>query len=131
VGTLFQDKREKELVQLAHRIRPVPATYPKYIDVLTSVPTDLSIDTLATFSELTSPLYEELSIEHSNGAIRLLQHICDALDDDDPAPLIIRDDGAVANTRSELRICSGPWGGCDEADGGQLGRLSGGPRTIY
>jgi len=102
MGTLFEDKREKELVQLAHRIRPVLATYPKYIDILTNVPTDLPIDTLATFSELTGPLYEALSIENSDGAIRLLQHICDALDDDDPAPLTIRDDGAVANTRSEL-----------------------------
>ncbi|WP_154018507.1 hypothetical protein [Halolamina rubra] len=73
VGDLFRDTREHEIVQLAHRLRPAISDERKFIYLLTNVPTELPVDTLADLSELADPIYEQVGI--SEGAIKLLR-IC-------------------------------------------------------
>lgn len=80
VGELFQDAREKELVQLAHRVRPIIADQTKYIYLLTNVPTDLPIDTLATMDEFVQPISGQIDIPE--GAITLLDQCCEIMDED-------------------------------------------------
>lgn len=114
VGDLFYDRREQELVQVAHRVRPVLPGYPQYIDLITSVPTDLSVDTLTTRSEWSEALSEQLPI--TNNAIRFLEHLCEALDGDVPRGfkkdelVNQRDDGMIANTRPDFHTLAEAYG---------------------
>ncbi|MFC6975103.1 hypothetical protein ACFQL1_11215 [Halomicroarcula sp. GCM10025709] len=71
VGKLFRNRRENEIVQLAHRIRPTIADEEKQIYLLTNVPTELPVDNLVTLPELTEPVYHQLDI--TEGAVRLLE----------------------------------------------------------
>lgn len=79
VGKLFRDTREHELVQLAHRLRPAISDEAKYIYLLTNVPTELPIDTLASIPELAEPVYEQADV--SEGVVQALQ-ICMELHED-------------------------------------------------
>lgn len=79
VGKLFRDTREHELVQLAHRLRPAISDEVKYIYLLTNVPTEIPVDTLASLSELADPVYEQADL--SEGVIKMLE-ICVELYED-------------------------------------------------
>jgi len=59
-GELFRNRRENEVVQLAHRIRPITADEEKHIYLLTNVPTELPVDTLAKLSELIGSVEDHL-----------------------------------------------------------------------
>lgn len=61
VGKLFQNRREHEIVQLAHRHRPAIADEGKGLYLLTNVPTQLPIDNLVTLSELSEPAAKQVS----------------------------------------------------------------------
>ncbi|MXR51356.1 hypothetical protein GRX03_07020 [Halovenus sp. WSH3] len=52
LGELLEDKREREIHQMLHRIRPVLADDPKDIYLLTNVPIDVPITTLTTMEQL-------------------------------------------------------------------------------
>lgn len=52
LGDLLEDKRELEIHQMLHRIRPVLADDPKDIYLLTNVPIDVPITTLTTMNQL-------------------------------------------------------------------------------
>jgi predicted transcriptional regulator len=52
LGELLEDKREREILQMLHRIRPVLADEPKDIFLLTNVRIDIPITTLTTMETL-------------------------------------------------------------------------------
>lgn len=52
LGELLEDKREREILQMLHRIRPVLADNPKDIYLLTNVRIDVPITTLTTMEQL-------------------------------------------------------------------------------
>ena len=82
VGKLFRDNREHEIVQLAHRLRPTISEEKKHIYLITNVPTELPVDTLASISELVDPVYEQVGI--SEGAVKLLEMIVELYEDGRP-----------------------------------------------
>lgn len=82
VGQLFRNTRENEIQQLAHRHRPIIADEEKSIYLLTNVPTELQVDQLASLSELSEPLAEQITGLSNSGsafseAIDLLEHCCE------------------------------------------------------
>lgn len=63
VGALFREKREKELVQAVHRIRPLLADQQKHAYLLTNVPTALPVDEVVPFDALADPLTALLPVD--------------------------------------------------------------------
>lgn len=61
VGELFRNRREHEIVQLAHRNRPATADEEKALYLSTNVPTQLPVDNLVTLSELSDPVAAHIS----------------------------------------------------------------------
>jgi len=110
VGTLFRDTRESELVQLAHRVRPVTATKTKHLDLLTNVPTPLPIDTLVTLTELSDPAVEQTDL--TNRALRFMRYVLGMMhrggpDGFDPDTVFeSRDDEQVVGTVSAFHELS-------------------------
>lgn len=99
VGTLFHDTRESELVQLAHRVRPVTATETKDITLLTNVPTPLPIDKLATLSELSDPAIEQTDL--TNSALRFMRYVLGVIHRDGPDGF---DPDSVFESRDEEQV---------------------------
>lgn len=100
VGDLFREARENELEQAIHRARPLLADEPVHVFKLTNVPTDLQIDDVCEFEELTDPLRAILPV--ADGALDLLEAVDDALAghiDGVRAEALVRtrSDGTVAN----------------------------------
>lgn len=81
-GARFREEREDELEQVVHRLRPVLAEETKFVYMVTNVPTDVPIDELATFEELTDPLRATLPVP--DGALSLLEHVYAALEGNGP-----------------------------------------------
>ena len=103
VGDLFRESREKEIEQFVHRVRPLLADGAEVKDayLLTNVPTDLPIDEIVNFDELTGDLSAVFPV--SEGAIRLLGHARDMIEDNSvdgfraTALVEENDDGTVTN----------------------------------
>jgi hypothetical protein len=103
VGSLFRERREHELLQTAHRVRPLLASSDDPVDIimLTNVPTSLELDDVVTFDELADPLTAMFPVP--DGALELLEAVDDVIAGDGPdgfrsAALIEqRDDRSVAN----------------------------------
>lgn len=99
VGELFREGREKELIQVVHRIRALLAEETKHAYMLTNVPTALPVDDVVTFDELTGPLSASLPL--SSGAAALLDALGglargEAPDGFRAESLLDADDGTVA-----------------------------------
>lgn len=101
-GPLFHQTREDELVQVAHRIRPLLADDAVQVDILTNVPTDLPVDELVSLAEIADPLATLLP-DVPEGAVALLEAVHDVVAGDGPdgfrAEALIkrRADGSLAN----------------------------------
>lgn len=81
VGKLFRNRREHEILQLAHRHRPAIADDIKGLYLLTNVPTRLPIDNLVTLSELSeAPAKQVSGLTDTDcsfaGAMNLLEISC-------------------------------------------------------
>lgn len=102
VGALFHEKREKELVQAVHRIRPLLANKPKHAYLITNVPTSLPVDRLVELDELATPLQQRFP---SDRAVDLLHHLseaaCDQPPDLEPLPFE-EENGELCFTRGDL-----------------------------
>lgn len=89
VGQLFRNRREYEIVQVAHRHRPVIAKKEKSLYLLNNVPTQIPVDNLVTLSELSDSV-----AKHVNGltdtncsferAVDLLEICCSVATDERP-----------------------------------------------
>ena len=101
LGDLFEDMREKELIQMIHRVRPAVADDQKEIYILTNVPLDVPVDTLASLSELVDPT-TSLSL-FSTGLTSLLPVLVETMEGtiELPADELSR---AFERTDSELRV---------------------------
>lgn len=55
VGDLFEEVREKEIIQAVHRIRPHLSDEEKHIYILSNVPTELPIDEFISWEEFIDP----------------------------------------------------------------------------
>lgn len=61
VGQLFRNRREHEIVQVAHRHRPVIANKEKSLYLLNNVPTQIPVDNLVTLSELSGTVAKHVT----------------------------------------------------------------------
>jgi hypothetical protein len=109
VGRLFRGTREDELRQTIHRIRPALAGETQHVYLLTNVPTDVPVDDLVTFDELSEPMRAILNVPE--GAVQLLKHVHDLMRGNGPdgirADTLVRErsDGEiVCNKRAFHRL---------------------------
>lgn len=91
-GDLFDARHEDELVQAAHRIRPLLAntTESKHIYMFTNVPTKLPVDRVTTFDDFLDPLSGHVEVRDS--ALDLVD-AATATDHDEP---YATDDGLLS-----------------------------------
>lgn len=76
LGQLFEDQREKELIQILHRVRPIIADETKDIYLLTNVPLQVPVDVLTTLNELSRQ--ESSPVGITRGAENLLRTVVEA-----------------------------------------------------
>ena len=104
VGELFRETREKEIEQTVHRLRPVLSDEMKHCYLFTNVPTDIEVDEVATFDELTQPL--EVMLPVPERGVELFRAIAQTARGEGPdgfraEQLLDVEDGAVEINKRE------------------------------